>query len=319
MVSPDLHVKVKTPLGLNPQQHQLTKLTERGGALIDFAILLPVCVVLFTAFFEVGMRSLAKVRHQNAAIQMALNFQETGLVLNVQAGGHVTLRPRISAALLTDPQTGFLPKFNRSFNSIMKNIGSAASFFKHNVALSLYHSMVCSSSQTPCTVNTVNNNAQQIKPGGISPGTAGYEPSATTLNEPIAFNGTQCQHISGALPSQCFYTSDGVSVPANDDDCFGAPGSATRIDAETKFKAYIAAQLNMMTTGALNTNTTFPALGTLLLDSGFISSNFPTMDAYQEQKSWVFWMMCSLPPSIVGNTRPVLDMGTMFLDLEFGA
>lgn len=291
---------------------------EYGGALVDFAILLPVCLMILTAFFEVGMRSLAKVRHQNAAIQMALNFHEPGLIADVVDNGgipgHVTLKPRTTAVLLTDPSTGFLPKFNRSFNSIMKNIGSGAGFFKHNVGVSLYAALACSN-PTGCTPN-----GQNIKPGGLLPAhTAGgynYEPSAATIGSP-GFVGTACHSIPGALPSQCFYTSDGVS--ANDDDCFGAPGSATRTDAETKFKGYIAQQLSILSAGALSSNTTFPPIGTLLLDTAFISSNFPTMDAYQEQKSWVFWIMCSLPPSIVGNTRPVLDMGMMFLDIEFGA
>lgn len=262
--------------------------TIAGLAFVEFAVLLPFFLLLFSLAWGQLVNLICKIRQEATALQLSINFQDSALKAAIDA----TTNPEVpqlklselgvtSIAELTDIDSGFLPRFNRLFNNIISNSGSFSNLVENNVAIELWYVHICtgltSSSPPPeCLLPNSAGNA-------YSPHVAGDSPD-----------------VSPPQP-QRFFTAPGGNA------CFGAPGSARYNRIKAQFDAYVTSQKQIILANALN-----KPFGVEIIKVPGVGG-VGEIDSYLPLRPIVFMAMCSAPPAIIPQ-EPAVTITTMFLD-----
>ncbi len=271
--------------------------SELGAAFFEFAILLPLFLIIFTAYWDVVVVAITKERHNAALIQLAARNRFRPLYIFIDQG------PTPDSAFINvrkanfDELDIFMPGMLQFYHNIIDNIGSGSSLVTAGMAAELWYYDIC----------------VRTRPGGRCQNAQNI---GSASDSAIAGDGAEYNPPDPARYR--FYTEP------EDDECF-APNGDQSIKAriQTDFNTYKRAQNNLILRRQLltdNTNPTSPPVpfGRLLMQlnmpvvPGF---NIPDITAYSRLRPVMYLAQCSIPPRFYGGD-PIVDFRTFFFDVE---
>lgn len=274
--------------------HLFSLSSVRGSAFVEFAMVLPFFLLFISLSWDQLADRMSEIRHESVALQLTVNFQDPALKVGINNSGptpQITLKKLGVTSMneltgtVANPELGFLSRINLLFNNLMNNIGSFATLVKHNVAAELWYVRVCNglSTTAPCNV--------------LAPGQA-Y----------AAFPAGDGPEYASPAP-QRFFTSPGGN------ECFGAPSSASYINAKQSFDTFVLSKITAIIPGypATPGTPTAQPFGVKLIDLPASVGGMSAINAYVEYRPLLFLSMCSLPPHMFSNA-PVISNHLIFLD-----
>ncbi len=164
---------------------------QRGAALVEAAIILPLFVLIFSLFWDVAVALVCRIRHQSALVQVAVDFRRTPLHATIDSTGAFPqlVVTQASGDLLTGP-SGVLQEFNKMVADSLQQAGTGASYVRSSVMSELWFVHVCTDASLAC-------------PGGGGPGTAYDAEVAGTASGAPAIGFTQ------PIDASCFDRASG--------------------------------------------------------------------------------------------------------------
>ncbi|MDC0357467.1 pilus assembly protein [Oligoflexia bacterium] len=262
--------------------------------MVEFAIVLPVLLLMFTLFWDMLVDINLRIRHASAAVQIAVNFSTTPMRVtistDVQSGDTGMQIHVLSAAEDLSGSNGLLTSFNDLFNDVIAASGTFADKIEHNVAVRLVFYCIHDANEPP-PVGCTNF----VVPGGIQPGQVYGSFVAGPSNGSGGFTGIN------------FHTSPG-SANSGSEACFG--DATAQVPFGNQFQSYIDSKTDLLKAATI-------PFGTLMVDVPTGLPNIGQLVQYLRYKPIVFWMMCSKAPRFF-SSEAVTDMGMYFPDNEIG-
>ncbi len=285
--------------------HRSGPSAPRGGALVEFALAVPILLVTLLGFWDTMLLAITEVRHWSSMIQVALNVDKAPLklqqVIDVNAGlvGISTRRlsalPVPTAGITIDelrhPSEGFLSRIRTIYQGAMDHSGTGASYFKHDVAVELWYISACTEAVGPCASRPLGTYA-----GASVAGDYGTTPT------PVRF-------FHGTTPN---------STP-----CFPPENSPAYGAAQNRFTNFVKAQIQQFSdsqtppTDPTNPPPTYQLpVANKLLDVATGSPTIGQITEYVEYRPVVFLMACTRPPTFFRQDEPLYTFHTYFPDRE---
>ncbi|MDC0358504.1 pilus assembly protein [Oligoflexia bacterium] len=268
--------------------------SQAGASLVEFALVLPVLVLMFAYFWDTLVDINLHIRHASAAVQLAVNFSTTPIratvVTDAQSGDTDIQISILSTEDDLTGGTGFLTSFNDLFNDVMAASGTFANKIEHNIAVRMVYFCIHDENLAPppgCTGFVV--------PGGIQPGQV-YGSFVAGPSDG-----------SGGFTPINFHTSPG-SASGGSSACFQKGGGIVALTAQ--FQNYATSQINKLLAATI-------PFGTLMVNVPTGLPNMGQLVRYLRYKPVVFWMMCSRAPRFF-SSEAVIDLGIYYPDNEIG-
>ena len=254
-----------------------------GLAMVEFAIVLPTLFLIFSLFWDQMMVQMSKLRHEAASIQLALNFTDSALTASINTSLPIPAMQlsKIGVNNIDDlilPPNGYLPRMNTLFVNLMNNIGTGSQYVTNNIAIRLVYFRICDDLTLPACSGKVLGGAYAAEVAGAG---SDYPTPAPQL----------------------FFTAP------SGDQCFGAPGSPTRVKIENDFDNYVRLQRVDILSAA--SDATWP-FGIKIIDVP-AAAGIGAIEVHLRLRPVFFFAVCSDPPQLI-SSDPVVSFQTSFPD-----
>jgi len=253
----------------------------QGGAIVEFAVLTPLLIGLFIAYWNLLVTSVLAIRQEVALTQVELDFERTPLKAEVSRVG---TQPQLVVSRLDNteifsaelPPRSLLAQVNTLIVRAHQFAGTGSEFTSHSVASELWYFSICINKKDACVDKALGDAFKAERGGG----------------EASAFF---------SFPSQT--------------DCFNAAGGDV---VRQSFVSYVRSQVStVLHSPAERQQIGMEPLpfGTALLDVDTKLNKVGRLLDYLPWRAVLFVAQCSIGPH-VGTPVPRLKFSTHFFDKQ---